>query len=65
MEVQEAKGEVFKALIQEFKKPTPDGESIEKFMGQLNLEYQSDDFANMEQVLRAMSFQAQRLDIQD
>ncbi|MEO0335663.1 MAG: hypothetical protein AAF202_04685 [Pseudomonadota bacterium] len=47
---------IFKELINEFKKPEPNENQIQKCMDQLSLDYQPDHFANMQKVLTALNF---------
>ena len=48
--------QVFRKLIDEFKKSRPNELQIEKFMNKLDLSYQPDHFANMQMVLNAINF---------
>lgn len=67
-DVQSTQGQqekIFQRLICEFKKTDPDQQQIRQFMSDLNLEYQSDDFANMDKVLQALSFEFKSFEIRE
>lgn len=57
--------QLFRDLIQEFKKSEPCDETIKKCMGELNLEHNTDQFANMQRVLTALSFEVQNCEISE
>jgi hypothetical protein len=56
---------IFKELIDEFKKVEPNEEEIARFMGQLYLDYQPDQFANMQRVLTALNFHFQNESLEE
>jgi hypothetical protein len=56
---------IFKELIDEFKKVEPNEEEIARFMGQLYLDYQHDQFANMQRVLTALNFHFQNESLEE
>ncbi|NQY99634.1 MAG: hypothetical protein HRT45_03075 [Bdellovibrionales bacterium] len=55
--------QIYRDLIDEFKKSEPNSDHIEKCMTELKLDYQSDQFANMERVLTALNFHFKAGDI--